>query len=60
MVWKDNKRMGFQGLPFLEKLAHAGPLWYLMTEEQKNARIHYINKFYKGIKCKHCTIPEIE
>lgn len=50
--------MRFQDLPFLEKLAGAEPLWFLMTEGQKKARIRHVNKFCKVIKCKHHIMLE--
>lgn len=51
--------MRFQDLPFLEKLAGAEPLWFLMTEGQKKARIRQVNKFCKVIRCKHHIMLEI-
>lgn len=60
MVWTDDKRMRCQDLPFLEKLAHAEPLWRLMTKEQKNDRIRHTNKFYKDKNLKHYTMSETE
>lgn len=56
-VWKNDKGMRYQDLPFLEKLTHTETLWCLMTKEQKNASIRHTNKFYK---VKHCIIKFIE
>ena len=47
--WKDNKQMRCQDIPFLEKLAHAEPLWCHVTKEHQNAKIRHRDKFYKEI-----------
>ena len=58
MGWKKDKIMRCQYLPFLEKLAHAEPLWCHMTKEQQNASIIHVDKFYNDIKRKYCIMPE--
>lgn len=48
-VWKNDKGMRYQDLPFLEKLTQTETLWCLMTKEQMNASFRHINSIKSNI-----------